>query len=120
MIQRIQTVFLLIAAVCTGVQAALHVEVPYIWILSVVMAAGSLTTIFLYQRRPLQSNLCAALMGLGIVYYIVIGFYQHKLQGQLLFTWPMVLTAVAIIFWFLARKRIVKDEKLVRSLDRIR
>lgn len=120
MIQRIQTVFLLIAAVCTGVQAALHVEVPYIWILSIIMAVGSLGTIFLYQRRPLQANLCTALMGLGVVYYIAIGFYQHKLQGQLLFTWPMVLTAVAIIFWFLARKRIIKDEKLVRSLDRIR
>ena len=116
MIQRKQTVFLLIAVILGMV----HFQAWSLFAVQILASAISLIAIFLYKRRPLQANLCMALMGLGVVYYIAIGFYQHKLQGQLQFTWPMVLTAVAIIFWFLARKRIIKDEKLVRSLDRIR
>ena len=50
----------------------------------------------------------------GIVYYIFLAIRQPLLG------WYSALPMVAVLLLFLARKRIVKDEKLVRSLDRIR
>ena len=120
MIQRIQTVYLLLAALCAALNAVLGAGVPWLWIASVVMALGAVGTIFLYQQRPLQATLCTVLMAVGVVYYLAVGAYQHTLGGTLQFTWPMALPALAIVCCFMARKRIMKDEKLVRSLDRIR
>lgn len=120
MIQRKQTVFLLVAFAAMLVCALMPVGVPYVWCISVVAALGSVGSIFLYTRRPLQARLCIALIGLGIVYYMAVAVYQHTIAGQLVFTWPLALPALSIVCWFMAYKGIVKDEKLVRSLDRIR
>jgi hypothetical protein len=54
------------------------------------------------------------LMALGIIYYIALAIMQPVIE------WYCALPMVAVVFLFLARKAIVKDEKLVKSLDRIR
>ena len=120
MIQRKQTIFLLVAFVAMLVCALMPVGVPYVWLMAVIAALGSIGNIFLYTRRPLQARFCIALIGLGIIYYMAVAVYQHTIGGELVFTWPLALPALAIVCWFMAYKGIVKDEKLVRSLDRIR
>lgn len=120
MIQRLQTVYLLLAAVCLILHVIVGVSVPYVWILTLLMAAGSLVAVFLYNHRPVQANVCVCLIGVGLVYYLIMAVFQHRLNGMMEFSWPMALPAVAMLFWFMARKGIVHDEKLVRSLDRIR
>lgn len=113
MIQRIQTVFLLLACIAFAVSAMMG-DALWAMLLLGGLALLSLGNIFLFRQRPVQSVLCTAMMALTIVYYIIIAAQQPVL------VWPMALPMVAVFFLFLARKRIVKDEKLVRSLDRIR
>ena len=120
MIQRKQTLFLILAFVAFAVTVFMPVGVPWVWIVALLAALGSLGNIFLYMRRPLQAKLCIALIGLGLVYYMAVAVYQHSIDGQLVFTWPLALPMVAMLCLFLAHKGILKDEKLVRSLDRIR
>lgn len=83
-------------------------------------------TIFIYTRRRLQAKLCllnALLCLLWYSCYIVVGqTVGHKSWGTVDFRplWPVVLPAIAIVLYLLARKAIIADEKLVRSIDRIR
>ena len=120
MIQRKQTIFLLVAFVAMLLCVVFPVGVPYVWIVALITALGSIGNVFLYKRRPLQARLCTVLIGLGLVYYVGVAVFQHTIGGQLVFTWPLAMPALAIVMWFMAYKGITKDEKLVRSLDRIR
>ena len=113
MIQRIQTIFLLLAGIAFAVSAVMG-DMLWTEVLLGCLALLSLGNIFLFRKRPTQATLCTAAMALAIVYYIILAVQQPML------VWPMALPMVAVILLFLARNRIVKDEKLVRSLDRIR
>ena len=113
MIQRIQSVYLLLAVI-TLVVACIFEPMGYNKGLTGGMCVMTLIVIFLYKNRPFQANLCVVLMALGVIYYIALAVIQPVLE------WYAVLPMVAVLFLFLARKRILKDEKLVRSLDRIR
>jgi len=81
-------------------------------------------TIFLYKNRQRQIRICYALILVEILIYALYfifernylslaDFYQH---ARFTFVFPFI----AIIFLFLAIRAIRKDEKLVRSLDRLR
>ena len=114
MIQRIQTIFLLLAGVAFGVGAFMESGVLWLRVLLGLLAVASLALIFLYKQRPMQATGCVSAMGLTVVYYILLAVNQPQI------VWHMALPMVGIIMLFLARKNILKDEKLVRSLDRIR
>jgi len=114
MIQRIQTIFLLLAAVCFGVTTFLETGPLWLRVLLGVLAGLSLAVIFLYRQRPTQALCCVGCMALALVYFLMLAVNQPLLQ------WFMALPMAGIIFLFLARTFILKDEKLVRSLDRIR
>ena len=148
MIQRKQTVFLLVAFVLTlmgmsmqvgslvGETGAVFARVYSLWITDgqgqhsfvsaplfvalMLSARLSLVTIFLYTKRKLQATLCLLLMLLYVVWYVVLAVLPQQTGGQLHVEWPAVLPAISIILVFMARKGILADEKLVRSLDRIR
>lgn len=83
-------------------------------------------TIFIYTRRRLQAKLCllnALLCLLWYSCYMVVGqTVGQKSWGTVDFRplWPVVLPAIAFVFYLLARKAIIADEKLIRSVDRIR
>ena len=113
MIQRIQTVWLLLAFVVLVV-AAIVEPMSYFKGLVGGMAVVAVGIVFLFKNRPMQANLCTVLMALGIIYYIALAIMQPVIE------WYCALPMVAVVFLFLARKAIVKDEKLVKSLDRIR
>ena len=113
MIQRIQTVYLLLAAIALVV-GCIFEPMGYNKGLTGSMALLTLLVVFMYKNRTFQANICSVLMGIGIVYYVALAVMQPLLE------WFAAMPMVAVLFLFLARKGILKDEKLVKSLDRIR
>jgi hypothetical protein len=83
-------------------------------------------TIFIYHNSKVQALFCAlnALLVVGwyVCFFAVSQLVGDKSWGAVNFSpsWPAVLPAVSLIFYLLARRAINADEKLVRSLDRIR
>jgi len=80
----------------------------------------SLVTIFMYSRRKLQAQMCLLSILLLVLWYVVLAVLPQRTGGIMHLEWPAVLPAISIILTFMARKGILADEKLVRSLDRIR
>ena len=100
----------------------------YMGILVVLSTLLPLVNIFLYKRRWLQIRLCMVeivlLVGVQIFvcYYIfkawhsVAGFEIHSVSYSLVDIFPLI----GIVLAYMAMRGIIKDETLVRSLDRIR
>ena len=112
MIQRKQTVFLLLA--CILALVCFFMRLQWLDALQVVSAALSAYTIFLYRRRVVQARFCLA--GLFVIFAWYIGIAVLEGVAGFVESLPMV-NAILI---FLARKGILDDEKLVRAADRIR
>lgn len=112
MIQRKQTVFLLLACILAVVCFAMRLQ----WIdaLQVLSAVLSAYTVFQYRRRLFQTRLCLA--GLFVIFAWYIGVAVLEAKVGTIEALPMV-NAILI---FMARKGILDDEKLVRAADRIR
>lgn len=92
-----------------------------IWftILSVIAGALALATIFLFRNRKLQLRLCYLGIFLSVVlltlYFLEMGnFYSGNIA-----LWAVFYFAILISF-ILATKGVRRDEKLIRSLDRLR
>ena len=125
MIQRVQTVYLFIVFCLTA--PAVFVPFSPWWVISVMSgtAAGlALITIFLYKRRWLQIKICCAiLIILFSIYVFHLFFDRHDLTVEEIFKYrqpTFYLPSIATFFIYLAIYRIYKDEKLIRSLDRLR
>lgn len=120
MIQRIQTLYLLVAAVAMMVCAYFTFKTVAVGIAALVAAGLSLYTISLYKKRPLQATICRILCFVGVAFvgYFSIGSAGNYAQKDYLY--PVGATVLAIFCWLFANIAIRKDEKLVRSLDRIR
>ena len=116
MIQRKQTLFLLVATVL----GLIHCMAWPLFVIQILVSALCLYTIFLYKRRKVQANLCLCSIFVCLVWYIVLAvlIQQGKLAEQLPLT--AALPMVAAILCFMARRAILADEKLVRAADRIR
>jgi 4-hydroxybenzoate polyprenyltransferase len=112
MIQRKQTLFLLLAAILALV--CFFFRLTWLDVLLIVLAGLSAVTIFLYKKRIPQARLC--LLGILLVFAWYIGLAVIEAQIDVVEGLPMV----DAILLFLARKGILDDEKLVRSMDRIR
>lgn len=112
MIQRKQSVFLLLA--CILALVCFVVRLQWIDALLVVSAVLSAFTIFQYRRRPFQARLCVAGLFLVFAWYIGVAVLEAKV-GTI-----EALPMVNAILIFMARKGILDDEKLVRAADRIR
>jgi hypothetical protein len=138
MIQRIQTVWLLLA----GVFCTLQLVFPMISVTSQplslflpvvllnIIGGGSLLVallaIFLYKNRKKQLWWCYGLIMLQILAYICIGWFFHiitrgvQINDLAVRFYTFVFPAIAIIFTVLAIVGIRKDEKIIRSADRLR
>ena len=83
-------------------------------------------TISLYHNRKTQALFCALsallIVGWYVCFFVVSQMVGDKSWGAVSFkpSWPAVLPAVSLILYLMARRAILADEKLVRSLDRIR
>ena len=81
-------------------------------------------SIFLFKKRILQIRLCIFNILLMLGMEGLIFFYAFNAKGKLdaiiHFNFPVVLLAFSVILTYLAFRGIKKDEKLIRSYDRIR
>ena len=98
-------------------------------ILSVLALAIPLITIFLYKRRLVQIRLCFAefviLAGLQgfVVWYLLHAKSTLAVSGEelsVVYTLPAIFPLISLFFIWLALRGIMKDEALIRSMDRIR
>jgi hypothetical protein len=134
-IQRIQTVFLALAAITTGVTFFTPIydramEDPQLWIgygLAIALTIsmiGSIACIFLFNNRKNQLAWIKRTMLVQIVGFAFCVGVFFSLGGIGTYLWDEALGTGAVmagfIFQLLALRFINKDEKLVRSIDRIR
>ncbi len=149
MIQRIQTVFLLLAAGALGSQfffpylqtsdgdpaRSLPVlsdgvlnplDNPGLLGLTGLGAIISLAAIFLFKNRPLQTRLALTATGVGIMLAVLLAITtkmtldQVPMGGTAQFSSGLTLPVFAAVLNWLAARAIRKDESLVRSMDRLR
>lgn len=91
--------------------------------LLVLSSLMSISTIWLYNNRMLQSRLCACNLFLLVAWYIVLGVMtRNVISADTSFHvgFAVCLPAVSIILVQMARVAILKDEKRVRDSERIR
>ena len=138
MIQRIQSLWLLLAAAC----AFAGFKFPYysgtklndpvlyelnatstILLMGTTIAVGilALINIFLYKKRTLQLRLCV----LGILLEAVLIFlYYREIQNFIpdksTYSLTAILHSVIVLAFVLAARAINKDEKLIKTSNRLR
>ena len=130
MIQRIQTVWLLLIALLAALLLFLPIAeeqrdilfcgMSYnlvLKILSGLIAGLSLTTLFLYKKRHLQVKLCFGLLFLLLISFIVIFDWSIGIMSILI---PFIAIPLSMVLSALAIRAIRKDEKLVKAADRLR
>jgi hypothetical protein len=139
MIQRIQTVWLFLAVLF----AALTYKVPFytgniigndnvqryvilnatsnfiLLILTAGFIAGTTAIIFLYKNRKQQLWLTVAAACLSII-NLIIYFYEVKKFSSGNMSLTAILAFAMPVFLILAVNGIRKDQKLIKSLDRLR
>ncbi len=157
MIQRIQSVFLLLASLFVAPLFFLPVadfwgDISYrltiysfgdlspdavspfsanftlpILLFVVVLTLLPFLAIFLYKKRRFQLRLVRVVLGLALAFLVLIFFYYIPmiektvdLSANYVSAKGMFAPVVALIFLVLAQRFILKDEKLIRSMDRIR
>lgn len=135
MLQRIQSVWLLIASVLcfATLKFALfngldntnkYVEFTakdnfIVLILTIAVAAALLVCIFLYKDRKNQLKVSIA----ALVVYVITFILAYTKTSQYLsgrFTLTSIIYFAIPVFIFLAIRAIYKDEQLVKSADRLR
>lgn len=136
MLQRIQTVYLLLASIISGGLSFVFglwenaknilitvLDRPIIMGGFVASAVLSLVTIFLFKNRKSQFVLGRLNIILNL---ILLGFFVYlslNLSGETVVSEKgigMLLPIFSIVFLVLANKAIKKDEDLVKSVDRLR
>lgn len=150
MIQRKQTVFMLVAVILSILCLCLPIGTFYaegmrmgteynlwiytmqgtrdfsvcpLFIILLLSSALGIYSIFAYHNRLLQARLCVFNMLLLIGWFIVFAVFSQVLGGgNVKFELELASFApmFAIAMYFMSYKAIWADEKLVRSADRIR
>jgi peptidoglycan/LPS O-acetylase OafA/YrhL len=137
MIQRIQSVWLLLAALCVF----LTYQLPFytganpkaagtvyelngrenfgLILVTFITGALAAAVIFLFKNRTLQLRLCV----LGILLEAILIFlYYREVQTFTSGTYALwaILHSVVVICFVMAARAINKDEKLIKESDRLR
>lgn len=134
MIQRIQSIWLLLAAVFAALTfivgfatfAEPNVGLKQInaqsttWLTIVAAFTGVLAfiNIFLFNNRKLQLRLCFVGILLTIIFLALNFWEMSKVNGTLALSCLIYFAIIA--FYILALNGIRKDEKLIKSMDRLR
>lgn len=158
MIQRKQTLYLLLAAICyilvfvfpvyqiydgegntigsmmvhkinfAGEDSADSLMLYLPMILSLILIIGALVDIFLFKKRQLQAKISQFLLLLGSALLVSLFFSLERISHEIKITathssqytlWAALL-ALPLIFFYLANKGILADERLVQEADRLR
>jgi hypothetical protein len=138
MIQRQQSLWLLLSTIC----AFLSYKLPFfsgtkegvknltekaildggstffLLVVTGISLVLSLITIFLYKDRKLQLKLCIAGIILSVLLLIIYFNELRKLSGSI--SLSAVFVFGILIGYIMAARSIWKDEKLIKSLDKLR
>ncbi len=144
MLQRIQSLYLLVASVFSGglififklwetIDAkefyildsfssnnATLILMSSLFFISSIITFG---TIFLYKNRQLQFVLGRLVILINFILLGIIVYYSQNLSGEIEVSEKgigLITPIIAIILVVLANKAIKKDEELVKSVDRLR
>ncbi|MDY8134378.1 DUF4293 domain-containing protein [Aquimarina sp. 2201CG5-10] len=136
MIQRIQTIYLLLAAAISG---GLGMYLPYgldsnkidlyatekplIMGMLVGSAVLSLIAIFLFNNRKLQFVLGRVNIILNFILLGVFVYWSPIVSGETFVSEKgigMIIPIISIVLLVMANRAIKKDENLVKSVDRLR
>ena len=136
MLQRIQTIYLLVAAIISaGLIFVFHLwtnaadepvfakDIIYYFAMFIGSAVLSLVSIFSYNNRKSQFVLGRLNI---ILNFILLGFFVYQslnISGEADVSEKgigILLPILSIVFLVLANKAIKKDEDLVKSVDRLR
>lgn len=138
MIQRRQTLWLLLATIAavlsfmfpfvTGKEAIKNMQADKVIdaasdFFLLVLTGGSIilstVTIFLFKDRKMQIRLCLLGLFLSVVIIVRYIMLMNKLTNTTLALYA-ILPFIFLASYFLAFRDIRKDEKLVKSLDKLR
>ncbi|WP_373056576.1 DUF4293 domain-containing protein [Zunongwangia sp. H14] len=136
MLQRIQTIYLLLAAITSaGLIFLLYLwenssgetvyaeDVLMVLIMFLSSAALSLVSLFMFKNRKLQFVLGRINIILNFFLLGVFVYWSLSVPGEMDISEKgigMLLPIVSIVFLVLANRAIKKDEDLVKSVDRLR
>lgn len=136
MLQRIQSIWLLLAAACAFLSlkmpfysgtsedgipsnALLGVDNFYIMMLTIAIGVIALISIFLYRNRKLQLRLCV----LDILLQALLIFLYYKEVSKYregTYSLTAILQVLILLFLILATKGIANDNKIIRDSSRLR
>lgn len=136
MIQRIQTLWLLLASICAFASVKIpfyygSLEVPgptttitpydnfMLLVFVIATALMALVSIFLFSNRSLQIKMCIVglVLSLANLMHYFLYMKNFKTGGLSLYS---ALSFLVPVFFILAIIGIYKDKKLLKSLDRLR
>ena len=125
MIQRIQTVYLFLSSFLSFfiyrytfelLKSTIISKTHFFLISSIIL----FFIIFFYKKRGFQSLVCLLLIILNLVVFLFVTYnLLNKIHLDFVYTIP-ILIIVKQFFIFLARRSIIRDEELIRSIDRLR
>ena len=147
-IQRIQTVYLLIAIILmvvfaffpalsfelgektvlycaleSGRAGAMHID-PLLLTLVILISLLALMDIFLYKNIQRQMTVCFVDIIIGIAMLVAIciqAFYVGNRDGWIVsWQWYLILPVLSIIFLMMAHKAMSRDKKKLLDADRLR
>jgi len=141
MIQRIQSIWLSITALAAFATYTLNLYVGktaagtersflladnFLMVISIILIGIlAITCLFLYKNRKLQFKLSVlgVLASFGFLFLEYFKVEEFKATNQFIsgsYQIGALLPLIMVIFFFLAARGIYKDERLVKSLDRLR
>lgn len=124
MIQRVQSIWLLVGlAVEVFMLCQCNMPIQYVTgaialVCNIILMPLTIVTVFLYKHRRMQMKFCLLVVLFALIICVMWGSLWS--MGSLQIDWKCVLPLLITIFHILAYIGIRKDEKLVRSMDRIR
>ena len=125
MIQRIQSLFILGVIILNLSQIFAWVNLPTGYTSSGQMASLGLAIVALlgYSKRPLQILVNNINMILNILLIVLMAYFMPKTSGGNLFPEKAVelsILALIVLLLYMANRNIKKDDRLVKSVDRLR
>ena len=147
-IQRIQSVYLLIAVILMAIFAffpaltftfgdkdfvygaleagkvgVTHID-PLMLTLTILIAVFALIDIFLFKNLQRQMTVCFVDIIIGLAMLVAIGIQAFYVNGKdgvtLTWQWYLLLPILSIVFLMLAHKAMSRDKKMLRDSDRLR
>ena len=136
MLQRIQSIWLLLASACAfltlklptysgtspeGIPSSKLMGMPdfILTVVTVIIGVLALVTIFLYNNRKLQFRFC--LLGIFLEILLIVLYYlqiSKFMDGT--YSLTSILHFGVLLFFFLAAKGILNDDKIIRESNRLR